>query len=651
MRKNILAGILAIFLAFAVCVHANPNDWQGQYYIGTTFQQGTYTFNFTVWDDPVAGSMCWSAEDSLSTGTWGQWYFNATNFSDYCNDTSEDYYVDISIDSVDQGDRKILTVPEYLRTDGSNSMTGQLRSTSSFLSVLTGSSTMGLFSGNGVYLYQLGQPYPRMFIDKDSIQMGSGTSFPSSFDTNIYRADSNLLKTDDDFEARTVDIQSTSSSAIALNISLPASQSADIFNIEESDGSECLALRGSNQLIFDVNGDCSLTSSTGNFIRMYAPDGGFTGNYLLFESNTGTDKFKVDYDGSAILGSSKLSAGSGTFLMTNTAGGGMTLGFNNGVSGVNFVSITADPFDSLDFVSGASKDITMFESASSGETPSLQISGYRTGDALRTLDISVGSGSYSDSAYYSGVTYHRFSGQLRSDSVIMGTNLYSQSTIPTLFLTDSTSGHDDWKLDANADELHIEQYVGDSTWTERLNFMSNGDLEIPPGGKLLNRSVTSVWLYPQDALLSSNPATLDYIDNTYVDYYVLNFTDGVRNDANWNFAIPESYNGEDFTIKVYYVLGSTTDADIQEALVFRAVSDNGVIEGTMSGYTSDTLPYGGATYSTGDLFVREYSGSAYHPDAGDMFFTAYRRFGNQASDTVNENVRLIGIKFEFPGDI
>lgn len=29
--------------------------WQGQYFIGTEFQTGTYKFNFTVYDDKVGG--------------------------------------------------------------------------------------------------------------------------------------------------------------------------------------------------------------------------------------------------------------------------------------------------------------------------------------------------------------------------------------------------------------------------------------------------------------------------------------------------------------------------------------------------------------------------------------------------------------------
>ncbi|MEK6952427.1 MAG: hypothetical protein AABX29_05405 [Nanoarchaeota archaeon] len=46
---SILIGLIPIVLASDISV------WQGQYYTGTTFNTGTYEFNFTLYDAKVGG--------------------------------------------------------------------------------------------------------------------------------------------------------------------------------------------------------------------------------------------------------------------------------------------------------------------------------------------------------------------------------------------------------------------------------------------------------------------------------------------------------------------------------------------------------------------------------------------------------------------
>lgn len=62
----------------------------------------------------------------------------------------------------------------------------------------------------------------------------------------------------------------------------------------------------------------------------------------------------------------------------------------------------------------AGANVTMFEGAAEGNTPSLQVSGFRTGDALRTLDIAVGGGA-ANRVDFTGLTdYYFYGGRLIS---------------------------------------------------------------------------------------------------------------------------------------------------------------------------------------------------------------------------------------------
>ena len=47
--------------------------WQGQYFLGTEFQTGTYEFNFNVYDAKEGGNICYSNTTTLTTGNWGEW--------------------------------------------------------------------------------------------------------------------------------------------------------------------------------------------------------------------------------------------------------------------------------------------------------------------------------------------------------------------------------------------------------------------------------------------------------------------------------------------------------------------------------------------------------------------------------------------------
>jgi len=91
--------------------------WQGQYYTGTTFNTGTYEFNFSVYDAPIGGGACYSNTTTLTTGNFGEWTTEQSGVNSACNNASKDYFLEIKIDNVTQGGRRRLTIFDFLRKD------------------------------------------------------------------------------------------------------------------------------------------------------------------------------------------------------------------------------------------------------------------------------------------------------------------------------------------------------------------------------------------------------------------------------------------------------------------------------------------------------------------------------------------------------
>jgi len=100
--------------------------WQGQYYTGTTFNTGTYEFNFTVYDALTGGDICYSNTTNLTTGNWGEWETEQSGVSSACNNISKDYYLNININGIDQTPRRRLTIFNYLRKDVNEVTAGDL---------------------------------------------------------------------------------------------------------------------------------------------------------------------------------------------------------------------------------------------------------------------------------------------------------------------------------------------------------------------------------------------------------------------------------------------------------------------------------------------------------------------------------------------
>lgn len=127
MRKKFI-----FFLTFILVLNLNlisASDvlvWQGQYYTGTTFNTGTYEFNFSVYDSLTEGDICYSNTTNLTTGNFGEWRTEQNGVNSACNNASKDYFLNINIDGTDQAPRKRILVWRYLRKDVNEVTVGDL---------------------------------------------------------------------------------------------------------------------------------------------------------------------------------------------------------------------------------------------------------------------------------------------------------------------------------------------------------------------------------------------------------------------------------------------------------------------------------------------------------------------------------------------
>ncbi len=127
MRVKFVGIILVgVFLMSLVCAVSDTAVFQGQYYVGTEFQQGTYSFDFDIYTGEVFGDLIYTATTNLTTGTWGQWKVELDGISEACNDTTKDYFMEITIDGSVQSPRRRLTHFNYLRKDVDETTTGDL---------------------------------------------------------------------------------------------------------------------------------------------------------------------------------------------------------------------------------------------------------------------------------------------------------------------------------------------------------------------------------------------------------------------------------------------------------------------------------------------------------------------------------------------
>ena len=135
----------------------------------------------------------------------------------------------------------------------------------------------------------------------------------------------------------------------------------------------------------------------------------------------------------------------------------------------------------------AHADVTVFQSAASGETRQLEIHGYRSGDANRSLQIGVGVDA-ADTASFDGVSTYRFDGDVVAGDGLVGAPAHS-------FIGDPDSGM--WSPSANVVAFSAggtevmranstpRMGIGTTSLSSVLNIGGDGILRFVSAGQLL----------------------------------------------------------------------------------------------------------------------------------------------------------------------
>ncbi len=119
---------MGIFLINPIFAISDIAVFQGQYHNETSFIQGTFDFTFDIYDAGAGGNLVGSYETNLTTGSWGQWKAEVPGVSAASNDTTKDYFMEISIDGVVQSPRRRLSHFNYLRKDVDEETSGNILS-------------------------------------------------------------------------------------------------------------------------------------------------------------------------------------------------------------------------------------------------------------------------------------------------------------------------------------------------------------------------------------------------------------------------------------------------------------------------------------------------------------------------------------------
>ena len=119
ISKSIYILASSIILFSSLVSALDVSVWQGQYYTGTTFNTGTYEFNFSVYDASIGGDICYSNTTNLTTGSFGEWKTEQIGVGYDCSNSNSDYWLSIDIGGSEQGPRRLLNSFKNLRKDTS----------------------------------------------------------------------------------------------------------------------------------------------------------------------------------------------------------------------------------------------------------------------------------------------------------------------------------------------------------------------------------------------------------------------------------------------------------------------------------------------------------------------------------------------------
>lgn len=153
----------------------------------------------------------------------------------------------------------------------------------------------------------------------------------------------------------------------------------------------------------------------------------------------------------------------------------------------------------------------------------------------------------------------------------------------------------------------------------------------------------NVILLPQSALLpSSGAAEVIQVDGANVSWKEARFDADTEEQAFWQFAVPDDYDGGDVKVRVWWKAAAII-GDVIFSIAHRAVADDAVWDAapSESAFASDT-----ATGTTETLNKVEQTLSApWSP--GQVIQMALRRKADDLSDTMLGDAKVLSVVVEF----
>jgi len=130
MKRQILIILFIGVMSIGFVMADDLSVFQGQYFVGDIFQVGTYEFDFNVYDSKTNGNLIFSYSENITTGNWGQWKVELEGISDFANNVSKNYFMEIIVEGVSQLPRNRITQFQFLRKNVDEITTGNIRAES-----------------------------------------------------------------------------------------------------------------------------------------------------------------------------------------------------------------------------------------------------------------------------------------------------------------------------------------------------------------------------------------------------------------------------------------------------------------------------------------------------------------------------------------
>ncbi|MDA3836392.1 MAG: hypothetical protein PF542_02105 [Nanoarchaeota archaeon] len=180
--KKLIFVLIVLLIIICPVLAKDISVYQGQYFIGTEFQQGTFQFDFNVYDAREGGDLIYTYSEDITTGQWGSWEVELEGVSEAANNSFRDYFMEVVVEGVSQLPRRRITQFDFARVDIPETFKKTLVVEGGLFSnyIEAVNMTAAYFSGDGSQLKNL--PFPE--IDDSNYNVNSSVYWSGLVDVS-----------------------------------------------------------------------------------------------------------------------------------------------------------------------------------------------------------------------------------------------------------------------------------------------------------------------------------------------------------------------------------------------------------------------------------------------------------------------------------